>query len=93
MFSKIFAPKKENLTKKVEWTFEEIKEALDIKWKDRTCECCGNTNWSMTEDALQHSFHNPKLYNRYYISIFVYCKNCGNLKQFLPDILCNDRKY
>lgn len=93
MFSKIFSLKKENPTKKTMWTYEEIKEAIEIKWKDRTCECCGNRNWSVAEDAVQHAFHDPKLYKQCFLSIFVYCKNCGNLKQFVPDTLCNYRKY
>ena len=92
MFGKIFSPKKENLTKKVEWTYKEIKEAIEIKWKDRTCECCGNTNWSITEDVFQHSFHDPKLYKQCYILILVCCDYCGNAKQFRPNTLCNYRK-
>lgn len=82
MFSKIFAPKKENPTKKVEWTFEEIKEALEIKWKDRTCECCGGQKWRVTEDIFKHLFHDPRLDDKCYMSVLVFCEHCGNMKNF-----------
>ncbi len=82
MFSKIFSPKKENLTKKVEWTFEEIKEAIESKWKDRTCECCGRKNWCLAEDILKHLFYDPRLDDKCYMSVLVFCDHCGNMKNF-----------
>jgi hypothetical protein len=83
MFSKLFSPKKENQTKKEKWTLKEMNEALNIKWKDRICECCGGQEWSLSEHAMKHSLYNPSYSDKCRTSVLVMCDYCGNMKNFL----------
>lgn len=84
MFGKLFSlqeENQENLTKE-KWTREEMKAALNIKWENRTCECCGGQKWELSEFVMEHGFYNPLYRNKYYTSILVICDHCGNMKNF-----------
>lgn len=64
------------------WILEQMYKILNTKWTNKTCECCGSKEWSFAEDLTQHRCVSPEFKNKCYISITVFCENCGNVKSF-----------
>lgn len=70
--------------------FDDKKKALFLKhlnekWKNKICECCGQTSWNVPEDLVM-----PMLFIGGGITIggvqypqgMAVCTNCGNTKYF-----------
>jgi hypothetical protein len=86
MFGKFFGNKQEanntKMTKDESYVRDSIQRALDIKCKERICECCGCKAWYISECIGEHRFHDIKYNSKCYTMATTICKNCGNMKNF-----------
>jgi hypothetical protein len=63
---------------------EQVLKWLEEKWTNRTCECCGNTSWSVTDFLVAPPRYEDgfRFGGKIAPQITAVCNQCGNTKFF-----------